>query len=287
MPALRASHRDSRLDSFLVEPRTIEEFGEQWGRFEDLGGRFGSSAFLQDLCGPLLPLGEIAGRRVLEIGSGNGRIVRMLLDAGAAHVTAVEPSAGIEALKRNTRDRADRVTCLQTLGESIPEVDAELAFAIGVLHHLEDPGPTLRRVHEVLPPGGRCLVWVYGREGNAAYIALAESLRVLTRRLPDPALAALAHVLNACLAVYLPLCRILPLPLRRYMREVMAGFDRRERFFLIFDQLNVGYARYYSGAEASDLLAAAGFRNVELYHRHGMSWTVLGEKPAQAEPRAC
>ena len=84
-----------------MEPRTIEEFGEQWSRFQDLGGRFGSSAFLQDLCGPLLPLGEIAGRRVLEIGSGNGRIVRMLLDAGAAHVTAVEPSAGIEVLKRN------------------------------------------------------------------------------------------------------------------------------------------------------------------------------------------
>jgi SAM-dependent methyltransferase len=270
-----------------VEPRTIEEFGEQWSRFEDLGGRFGSSAFLQDLCGPLLPLGEIAGRRVLEVGSGNGRIVRMLLDAGAAHVTAVEPSAGIEVLKRNTRDRSDRVTCLETVGASIPEVDAELAFAIGVLHHLEDPGPTARRVHEVLPPGGRFLVWVYGREGNAAYIALAESLRVLTRRLPDPLLAALAHALNGCLGLYVALCRFLPLPLRRYMREVMAGFERRQRFFLIFDQLNVGYARYYTGGEARDLLVAAGFRNVLLHHRHGMSWTVLGEKAAAPDRRAC
>jgi SAM-dependent methyltransferase len=272
-----------------VEPRTIEEFGEQWSRFEDVGGGdfFGSAAVLQDLCGPLLSLSEIAGRRVVEIGSGNGRIVNMLLDAGAAHVIAVEPSSGIEVLRRNTRDRAERVTCLQTRGESLCEVEADLALSIGVLHHLQDPGPTVRRVYEILPPGGRFLVWVYGREGNGAYIALAETLRVLTRRLPDAALAGLAHPLNAGLGLYVVLCRYLPLPLGTYMREVMARFDRRKRFFLIFDQLNVGYARYYTGREARELLAEAGFRNVEAHHRHGMSWTVIGEKPREVERQAC
>lgn len=270
-----------------MEPRTIEEFGAQWSRFEDLGGAFGSPVVLQDLCGPLLSLADIAGLRVVEIGSGNGRIVNMLLDAGAAHVTAVEPSDGIEVLARNTRDRADRVTCLRVRGESLPPVEADLAVAIGVLHHLGDPGPVVRRVLEVLPPGGRFLVWVYGREGNAAYVAFAESLRVLTRRLPDAALAGVAHALNVCLGVYVGLCRCLPLPLAPYMREVMARFERRKRFFLIFDQLNVGYAKYYTGSEARALLASAGFCQVRAYHRHGMSWTVIGEKPARPESSAC
>jgi SAM-dependent methyltransferase len=239
------------------------------------------------MCGPLLSLAEIAGLRVVEMGSGNGRIVNMLLDAGAAHVTAVEPSDGIEALARNVRERADRVTCLRARGEALPPVDAELAVSIGVLHHIEDPEPVVRRVFEVLPPGGRFLVWVYGREGNGAYVAFAETLRVLTRRLPDAALAGLAHALNACLGVYVRLCRRLPLPLARYMREVMARFDRRQRFFLIFDQLNVGYAKYYTGAEARALLESAGFRDVRTYHRHGMSWTAIGAKPAASEPPAC
>ena len=267
--------------------RTIDEFGEQWSRFEDLGGGFAAPALLQDLCGPLLSLSEIAGLRVVEIGSGNGRIVSMLLDAGAAHVTAVEPSDGIEVLRRNTRDRADRVTLLRARGEALPRVEADLAVSIGVLHHLEDPSPVVRRVFEVLPPGGRFLVWVYGREGNGAYVAFAESLRVVTRRLPDAALAGLAHALNACLGVYVVLCRHLPLPLAPYMREVMARFDRRKRLFLIFDQLNVGYARYYTGREAHELLASAGFCNVRTHHRHGMSWSVIGEKPAGSERREC
>src|SRR5262245_47034433 len=72
-----------------MNQRTIEEFGEQWSRFDDLGGAFGSVEVLRDLCGPLLSLGEIGGRQVVEIGSGNGRIVNMLLDAGAKHVYAV------------------------------------------------------------------------------------------------------------------------------------------------------------------------------------------------------
>jgi SAM-dependent methyltransferase len=266
----------------VENPRTIEEFGQQWSRFEDLGGGFASADVLEDLCGPLLSLGEIAGLRVVEIGSGNGRIVNMLLDAGAEHVTAVEPSSGIEVLRRNTQSRADRVTCVQTRGESMPEVDADLAVSIGVLHHIEDPRPTIARIFEVLRPGGRFLVWVYGREGNAAYIAFAESLRVITRRVPDAVLAGLTHLLTAGLSLYVALCRYLPLPLGTYMREVMARFDYRKRFFLVFDQLNVGYAKYYTEREARELLAGAGFRKVELHHRHGMSWTVIGEKPQGA-----
>jgi SAM-dependent methyltransferase len=265
-----------------MNQRTIEEFGEQWSRFEDLGGAFGSVEVLRDLCGPLLSLGEIAGRRVVEIGSGNGRIVNMLLDAGAKHVFAVEPSAGIQALERNTRERKDRVTILRTPGESLPPIEVELAFCIGVLHHIEDPLPAVRRVYQVLPEGGRFLIWVYGREGNGAYVALAETLRRVTRIAPDFVLAGLAHVLNLCLSVYLRLCRVLPLPLAKYMREVMARYDRQKRYFLIFDQLNVGYAKYYTQQEAGDLLRAAGFARVEVYHRHGMSHSAIGEKPAAA-----
>ena len=139
-----------------------------------------------------------------------------------------------------------------------------------------------------LGPGGRFLIWVYGREGNGSYILFTDFLRRLTRLMPDFMLAGLTHVLNALLGVYVFLCRYLPLPLAQYMREVMSKFERRKRFFLIFDQLNCGYAKYYTRQEAYDLLSQAGFRNVRLYHRHGMSWTAIGETPAtQAVTYTC
>ncbi len=270
-----------------MNDETIAEFGEQWSRFGDTtDGYFGSEQALADICGPLLSVGELVGRRVVEIGSGNGRIVNMLISAGAAHVTAVEPSAGIEVLKENTKRYADRIDYLQVTGEDLPAVDAEIAFSIGVLHHIEDPSPTVRRIHEVLPPGGRFVLWVYGREGNGSYIALAEGLRFVTRRIPDFLLAALAHLLNALLGGYVVLCRFVPLPLRTYMREVMSKYDRRRRYFLIFDQLNCGYARYYNEHDARRLMEGAGFERVELYHRHGMSWTVLGYKAGRTSMAA-
>jgi SAM-dependent methyltransferase len=270
-----------------MSQQTIDEFGEQWSRFGAADGYFGSVEVLKDIFGPVLSLDDVRGHAVVEIGSGNGRIVNMLLDAGARHVTAVEPSAGVAQLARNTRERAKRVTILQTPGESLPAIDADLALSIGVLHHIEDPRPVVRRVYEVLPPGGRFLIWVYGRENNGAYVAFAETLRLVTRVVPDFVLAGIAHVLNLFLSVYVLLCRYLPLPLATYMREVMARFDRQKRYFLIFDQLNVGYAKYYTQEEVRALLAGAGFRNVEVYHRHGMSHTAVGTKPLEAQGKAC
>jgi SAM-dependent methyltransferase len=267
-----------------MSEQTIEQFGEQWSRFGNTTeGIFGSTEILRDICGPLLSLDDFAGRRAVEIGSGNGRIVNMLAEAGAERIVAVEPSAGIGVLKLNTRNHADRIEYLQVKGEDLPPRQVDLAVSVGVLHHIEDPLPTVRRVYEVLEPGGRFLVWVYGKENNLVYILFAESLRRVTRVIPDFLLSGVAHVLAFLLGPYVLLCRFVSLPLARYMREVMAKFDRRKRYFLVFDQLNCNYARYYDREEAEGLLSRAGFQNIRLYHRHNMSWTILGEKPRSSD----
>ena len=82
--------------------QTIGDFGEQWTRYTDNPGYYGSTELLADIVEPLLPIGAIAGARVAEIGSGTGRIVNMMLDAGAAHVVALEPSDAMQVLRENT-----------------------------------------------------------------------------------------------------------------------------------------------------------------------------------------
>jgi hypothetical protein len=86
-------------------------------------------------------------------------------------------------------------------------------------------------------------------------------------------------VLNVLLGLYIQLCRVLPLPLRGYMNNVIGRFSWSKRQLVIYDQLNPTVARYYRQAEAEALLAEAGFCNVRSHHRHGYSWTVIGEKP--------
>ncbi|WP_256807175.1 class I SAM-dependent methyltransferase [Bradyrhizobium sp. Bra64] len=264
-----------------LKDQTISDFGEQWTAFRDNPGYYGSAALLADLFGPLLALDDVKGKRVADIGSGTGRIVNMLLDAGAGHVVAVEPSAAMMVLKENTAQGADRVAYLQVPGDQLPpDLELDYVVSMGVLHHIPAPAPVVRAAYDALRPGGRCIVWLYGYEGNETYLSLAIPLRKLTVLLPHRLLVALSYGLEWVLTAYIGLCRILPLPMRSYMRSVLAKFPRSVRRLTIYDQLNPAYAKYYTRAEAEALLSDGGFGDIRLYHRHGYSWTVSGTRPA-------
>jgi SAM-dependent methyltransferase len=185
----------------------------------------------------------------------------------------------MDVCRRNTARHADQVTYLLCKGDEIPDVDADFAISLGVLHHIPEPASTVQRVFEVLPPGGRFLIWLYGEEGNWLYLKVFNPVRRLFARLPDAVLIPFAHVLAVFLRLYRYLCKFLPLPLHRYMRGVLAQFSHKQLVLTIFDQLNPTFAKYYRRDEAIDLLTTAGFIKVRTYHRHNYSWTLIGEKP--------
>lgn len=268
-----------------LQGRTIEDFGNQWVRYADNSGFWGSLELFNDAFSLLLTPADIEGRRVADIGSGSGRIVQMLMMAGARHVTAIEPSEAFIVLEANTRQYGDRVRCVKARGDAIPQEGFDVVVCYGVLHHIPEPRPVVEAALRALRPGGRMAVWLYGREGNETYLALAEPLRALTSRLPHAALAALSWALTPVLSAYVVACRFLPLPLRDYMLSVIRKLSWQKRHVNIYDQLNPAYARYYRRDEAMDLLASAGFADVRVHHRHGYSWTVCGTRPVA--PSAC
>ena len=93
MQSTEDGHRSERLGQ-----KTIQDFGDQWNEFSSNDGFYASQELLADILGPLLETSEFRSTHVADIGSGTGRIVRMLLDAGASSVIAVEPSQGVESL---------------------------------------------------------------------------------------------------------------------------------------------------------------------------------------------
>lgn len=265
--------------------RTISDFGEQWLHHRENPGYYGSAELLGDLFGDLLTPAAVQGKRVADIGSGTGRIVNMLLDAGAAHVTAVEPSAAFDVLQKNTAARKDRITYINARGEALPpKLNLDLVVSMGVLHHIPEPAPVVEAAFRALRPGGYMFVWLYGYEGNQSYLRFADALRTVTRHLPHAVLLALCSVLNIALGIYIFLCRYAPLPMRSYMLNVLARFPRSVRKLTIYDQLNPAYAKYYTRQEAESLLRSAGFVSVSSWHRHGYSWSVIGTKPSKSIP---
>lgn len=261
------------------DARTIEDFGTQWTRYQEFDGYLGSRDLLADTIAPFLTPDAIRGCAVADIGSGQGRVVRSLLDAGAAHVIAVEPSAAFDVLKRNTADAADRIAYLHAPGHLIPPSgDRDFVFAFGVLHHIVDPVPVLRAARAALKPGGRFVGWVYGAENNSVYLALAAPARAVTQRLPPAALAALTWAIDPFLFGYMHACRVAPLPMRRYMLSVLMKLPARHRRRTIYDQLNPAHAKYYRREEVLAMMQAAGYVDVQLHWRHQYSWSFTGQR---------
>lgn len=261
-----------------IDTRTIKDFGDQWTRFQQHSGWSASLDFLQDLFGNLLSVEELNKKSVADIGAGQGRVAKLLLEAGARQVTAIEPSEAYEVMKRNL-DGESKVKLVQDVGEAIGNFeDLDFVFSFGVLHHIKDPQPVVSAAHQALKPGGRIVIWLYGHEGNELYLRTFGFLRGITKRMPDWALSLLSSILNVALDTYIFLCKFIPLPMHEYATKHLAKLDRQIRKITIFDQLNPAYAKYYRKEEAIKLLSDSGFNDINIWHRHNYSWTVVGTK---------
>lgn len=107
-------------------------------------------------------LGDVAGRRVLEIGSGAAQCARWLRTQGA-EVVASDLSAGMLRRARaiDTATGGTPVPLLQADAGRLPLADASLDLACsayGALPFVADSAAVMREVARVLRPGGR---WVF------------------------------------------------------------------------------------------------------------------------------
>jgi ubiquinone/menaquinone biosynthesis C-methylase UbiE len=106
-------------------------------------------------------LGEVAGRRVLEVGAGAAQCTRWLRQRGA-DALATDVSAGMLAAARRLDAQAGTTTPLvQADARRLPLPDAavDVAFtAYGAIPFVPDAGAVHREVARVLRPGGR---WVF------------------------------------------------------------------------------------------------------------------------------
>jgi len=105
---------------------------------------------------------DLAGRRVLDIGCGNGYFGLRMLGAGARLVVGVDPTLLFVMQHLACRHfSGDLPTCVLPLGvEDLPDGPAgfNCVFSMGVLYHRRDPLQHLRRLRALLKESGSTLV---------------------------------------------------------------------------------------------------------------------------------
>jgi tRNA (mo5U34)-methyltransferase len=115
-------------------------------------------------------IAPLAGRRVLDVGCGNGYHCWRMRGAGAAEVVGVDPSPlfvlQFRALNRYLRDEAVNVLPLPLEAVPRPLRAFDTVFSMGVLYHRRSPLDHLLALRDCLRPGGELVLETLVIEGG-------------------------------------------------------------------------------------------------------------------------
>lgn len=249
-----------------------ERFGYSWDHYAELLPEHEE----QFLRWTALDRSAWRGARFLDGGCGIGRNSYWPMQYGAAGGLAVDVDDRTLGRARQNLAPDPAVEVRKQSIYEIPEADAfDIAFSIGVVHHLADPDAAVARLTRAAKPGGLVLVWLYGRENNGWIVRVFNPLRrALFSRLPLPLVHTLSWPLTALLWCAL---RVGVTPNAYY--RLIRGFSFEHLRAIVFDHMIPRIALYYTRAEAEALLTRAGLVEVHATWVNENSWSVAGRKP--------
>lgn len=129
---------------------------------------------------------DVRGKRVLELGCGNGSLLVHMADWSPVALEGVDLGDSVRSAQDNMGRlpfKPWRITQTDMTGFRSGQ-PYDLVYSIGVLHHLKDPKLGLDAVIANTRSGGRFHCWVYAEEGNAIVIHLVDPIRKFASRLP-------------------------------------------------------------------------------------------------------
>lgn len=251
-----------------------DRFGYEWGRYAEIKPEY-EEQFRRWT--PFMTPDDWKGLTFVDVGCGMGRNSYWPMRYGAAGGLSID-------LDDRSLASADRnLAAFPTLERrklsayDLNERDRfDVAFSIGVVHHIENPALALANMTRAVKPGGRVMIWVYGLENNRWIVyGLTPLRKLLFSRLPISVTHALSWPPSAVLWLLLKMGfgRIAYFNLLR-------TFDFPHLRSIVFDQMLPSIAHYWSKDEVAALMKGAGLENVELAWVNEMSWAATGRKPA-------
>jgi len=162
--------------------KTATAFATSWNNLPP--GSVYSREQFEDWFAPLTRA-DAEGRRVLELGCGNGSLLFHMANWKPAHLEGVDLGASVLSARRNmaAQDNPNWVVSQGDLTEYRGEL-RDLVYSIGVLHHLQNPKIGFESVVANTRPGGRFHCWVYAREGNDVIVWFVDPVRKVVSCLP-------------------------------------------------------------------------------------------------------
>lgn len=254
-----------------LQEGTAHEFGHEWSMYPDI-----IDLHEKQFEGWITPLATsfFKGKSFLDAGCGIGRNSLWALKAGASSGYAFDFDQRTVAVAReNLKQYPHCRVAFQSIYDLDISAEFDVAFCIGVIHHLADPKKAMANLVRSVKPGGTLIIWAYAYEGNERYLFFFDYFRrKFFSRLPVGVSLWLARILTAFLKIYLLL------PHRSSYLKMLKTHSFRHLESMVFDQIIPSISKYYHRNEVADLIQGLDVRLETLTHTHGMSWTLVARK---------
>lgn len=248
-------------------------FGYEWEKYSKLTGVY-EDQFKNWTTG--VGKEEWKDKTVLDAGCGMGRNSYWPMVWGAHSVTAFDHD---ERSVRSAKETLKDFSTAEVLFKSIYDIEwkdrFDIAFSIGVIHHLKDPKKAVANMVTALKPGGRLLVWVYSYEGNEWIVRYVDPVRkLITSKLPPSVVHVLSYFCSVPLYAFV---KIFKGP-SKYLAQ-LSTFDFWHVHSIVFDQLIPDVANYWKKEEVSALVEGLPLSEVSVTPPPNKSgWILTGIK---------
>lgn len=162
---------------------TADAFANSWNNLPE--GSVYSTAQFEEWFAPITRA-DVAGKRVVELGCGGGSLLTHMSTWAPHELIGVDLGSSVEMAERNMARAGakDFRIVRHDLTTYNAEEPCDLAYCIGVLHHLKEPRTGFDAVLRNTRPGGRFHCWVYAHEGNAVIRWIVDPIRKVASLLP-------------------------------------------------------------------------------------------------------
>ena len=185
----------NRIITELIKSNKFESAKNLWSTeacgTQEISGVFGRREFFEEYRNfryrtiwyiPLyVPFTESQGKKVLEIGCGNGADGAMFATNGA-HYTGVDlTQTAIDATKEHFQilDLPGKFQIENAEHLSFPEDSFDIVYSMGVLHHTSDTQQAIDEVLRVLKPEGKAIIMLYYKDSFNYYFRIMLYMRVM------------------------------------------------------------------------------------------------------------
>ncbi|MBI4125646.1 MAG: class I SAM-dependent methyltransferase [Deltaproteobacteria bacterium] len=127
-----------------------------------------------------VPFAEAKGKKVLEIGCGNGADGVLFARAGAEYTGVDLTGTAVEAIRKHFEVEGLPGTFQIDNAEalSFPDASFDWVYSYGVLHHTDRPEKAFAEVFRVLKPGGRAYLMLYHKNSFNYYVRIMGYMRL-------------------------------------------------------------------------------------------------------------